>query len=87
MMPNGVIENRNSNPNDDKMDEFGRIGKSMIGKMGKIGNIEINYINNELILIGHVSSYYQKQMAQETAKKIIKDNNLMLNIKNDIIVQ
>lgn len=69
------------------MDEFSGIGKGMIGKMGNIGNIEINCVNNELILIGHVSSYYQKQMAQETAKKIIKDNNLMLNIKNDIIVK
>jgi hypothetical protein len=40
-----------------------------------------------LVLRGRVRSYYQKQVVQETAMKLLKQQGFRLTIKNEIVVE
>ena len=51
--------------------------------------IEVDYSEGELILTGNVSSFYQKQMAQEAVKKVINGKKLpylALSVRNELNV-
>jgi len=45
-----------------------------------------NHDTNIVVLVGRVRTYYQKQMAQETARKVINKLDVRFSIRNDIEV-
>lgn len=45
-----------------------------------------NHDDTTIVLRGYVSTYFQKQMAQETARKIIKRLDVNFSINNEIEV-
>ena len=46
----------------------------------------LNHDNTTIVLRGCVATYFQKQMAQETARKVIKRLDVSFSIANEIEV-